>query len=52
MDSDGSIDDGALTSYLAENLDEEWNQIVSDAVTECVTAVNGTSKVLFKTHIF
>jgi len=41
MDNAGSIDEGALSDYAAENLDDTWAQIVRDAVSDCVAAVSG-----------
>jgi hypothetical protein len=41
MDVEGAIDEGALSDYAAENLDDTWAQIVRDAVSDCVAAVSG-----------
>jgi hypothetical protein len=41
MDIEGAIDEGALSEYAADNLDETWAQVVRDAVSECVAAVSG-----------
>jgi hypothetical protein len=41
MDSAGEIDEGALSDYAADNLDDTWAQVVKDAVSDCVAAVSG-----------
>lgn len=41
MDATGAIDEGALSDYAAENLDDVWGQVVRDAVAECIVGVAG-----------
>ncbi|XP_065348383.1 uncharacterized protein LOC135944995 [Cloeon dipterum] len=41
MDESGNIDEEALISFMTENLDAEWQTLISDAITNCKSEVEG-----------
>ncbi|CAB3389175.1 Hypothetical predicted protein, partial [Cloeon dipterum] len=41
MDDSGNIDEEALVSFMTENLDESWQTLISDAITNCKSEVEG-----------